>query len=514
MARNYYDNNNGSADENLAETFGFDEVFDPSEQGESFDPYADVSAAPDSGIQAAETDADGNDSSASVSHTKSVAAAVAVGVVIVGAVILSISIFSKKGLETDDSAGEVYSRRTIATGGAVIEQEVIAESVQPETTATNPSPVTPSVTSASTTAAATTTAATTTKTDYNAIVTPNEKEFIRTMYVNHKYESLRMRSGPDKRYKIVYEGIPAGQGVDVVAEIYNEGEKDTWAYVTYNGYSGWASESCMWNKPTEVYPQGTNPSGIMYADVDEEGLQLRYGPGFDYEKKDLIKRHNKVEIYANYYDPSTGETWVYVLFNKKYGWVCKKYLISKLPETTTKKTTTTTTSAKTEPPTETSVQTSSESSSADDSGQSIPTSVPIANFSAVYADTSYDGYSAGKVIDLDLNTCWKMPWNDEEDYELALIASEPQTINTIYIYNGDKLAEEAEYHIRNCEFRFDDGSKITAVLEYVPEKRMNKITLSKTITTSTLYITIKSVVAEEGSVPTDLSIAEIFATNE
>jgi hypothetical protein len=144
------------------------------------------------------------------------------------------------------------------------------------------------------------------KIDYNAPVIPEKVDHIRDMYVTTEYQQLRIRVGPGYDYKVAYDGIPMGTKIAVTAEMYDPKSTETWAYVEYDTYKGWITETCLWNEPTIVYPEKQSYMGTFFVNTDNDDLTMRYGPGYDYGIVTMMPEKADIKVYAGKYISSTG----------------------------------------------------------------------------------------------------------------------------------------------------------------------------------------------------------------
>lgn len=86
---------------------------------------------------------------------------------------------------------------------------------------------------------------------------------------------------------------------------------------------------------TDPYKQTITPRfldsyGTMFSIADE--LPVRIGPGYDYERMDItIPSGTALSVSAEQVDEKSGETWSYINYNEKYGWVPKTLLSAKNP---------------------------------------------------------------------------------------------------------------------------------------------------------------------------------------
>ena len=146
------------------------------------------------------------------------------------------------------------------------------------------------------------------------------------MYVNAE-DGLLLRKGPGKENDVV-SVLTYGQKIQV------EKTENGWAYTTVDGNKGWCStdyltenkiETKSGSKPSDpnklVKPKNTAVNGYHGHVEAKEGLNLRYGPGEDYNVIDVIP--DQTELTELGWD----EGWVYVQYNNNYGWISAHYFV-------------------------------------------------------------------------------------------------------------------------------------------------------------------------------------------
>ncbi len=161
--------------------------------------------------------------------------------------------------------------------------------------------------------------------------TPEEKsEFPKTMYVAAE-DGLLLRKGPGQNNDVIH-AMSYGQDIQV------EKIEDGWAYTTIDGKKGWCSmEYLTENKEkiksrensssshadpdTLVEPANTSVNGYHGYVDSPEGLNMRYGPGEQYNIIDVIP--DKTELTELGWE--TG--WVYIKYKDRYGWISAPYFM-------------------------------------------------------------------------------------------------------------------------------------------------------------------------------------------
>ena len=155
-----------------------------------------------------------------------------------------------------------------------------------------------------------------------------ESEFPKTMYVTAE-EGLLLRKGPGKKNDVV-SALSYGQEIQV------EKTEDGWAYTTADGNKGWCSmEYLTENKgdikaddksasskadPNKlVEPTNTSVNGYHGYVDSPEGLNMRYGPGENYNVIAVVP--DKTELTELGWE----DGWVYVQYKDNYGWISAHY---------------------------------------------------------------------------------------------------------------------------------------------------------------------------------------------
>jgi endoglucanase len=148
------------------------------------------------------------------------------------------------------------------------------------------------------------------------------------MYVTAE-EGLLLRDGPGKENEVV---DLLGYGKEIQAEKIEDG----WAYTTVDGKSGWCSTEYLTENKDEVKlseekdPDEIVPDELVKPDFEStsglhghvdspEGLNMRYGPGTEYDV--IMTLADKTEVIEKGW---SGE-WVYIEYNGKNGWINSKY---------------------------------------------------------------------------------------------------------------------------------------------------------------------------------------------
>lgn len=154
-----------------------------------------------------------------------------------------------------------------------------------------------------------------------------ESEFPKTMYVTAE-DGLLLRKGPGKENDVIY---PLSYGQEIIVD----DVKDGWANTTVDGQTGWCSTKYLTEKKEEikgkessaskvepdklVKPTNNSESGFHGYVDSPEGLNMRYGPGSEYDVIDVIP--DKTELTELGWD----EGWVYIMWKGQYGWISAQY---------------------------------------------------------------------------------------------------------------------------------------------------------------------------------------------
>ena len=151
-----------------------------------------------------------------------------------------------------------------------------------------------------------------------------------TMYVNAE-DGLLLRKGPGTDNDVVH-ALTYGQDIQV------EKTEDGWAYTTVDGKSGWCSMEYLTSNKDEIRTQEKSKSEDAAPDKlvepsnsaldgyhgyveSPEGLNMRYGPGEQYDVIDVVP--DKTELTELGWE----EGWVYVQYKDNYGWISAQYFI-------------------------------------------------------------------------------------------------------------------------------------------------------------------------------------------
>lgn len=159
--------------------------------------------------------------------------------------------------------------------------------------------------------------------------TEAQSEFPKAMYVTSE-DGLLLRKGPGTENDVVYL-MTYGQEIQV------EKTENGWANATVDGQNGWCSmeyltenkdeikkkeESTAKSDPGKlVEPEYTSEAGLHGYVDSKEGLNMRYGPGPDYDVIAVIP--DKTELT----ELGWSESWVYVQYKGQYGWIHAQYFI-------------------------------------------------------------------------------------------------------------------------------------------------------------------------------------------
>jgi N-acetylmuramoyl-L-alanine amidase len=113
--------------------------------------------------------------------------------------------------------------------------------------------------------------------------------------------------------------------------------EDDWAYTTVDGLSGWCSAKLLTENKDEIRQTETKPkseadkgrlvepairivSGYHGTVNSEDGLNLRCGPGTDYDI--LLVVPYKTEVVEEGWENG----WIYVSCDGQYGWINSEYV--------------------------------------------------------------------------------------------------------------------------------------------------------------------------------------------
>lgn len=156
-----------------------------------------------------------------------------------------------------------------------------------------------------------------------------KSEFPKTMYINTE-DGLMLRKGPGTENDII-QLLKYGDEISV------EKIEDGWAYTTVGDNSGWCSVEYLTEDRSEIKdiePSGTSsdPGKLVqpkdrategyHGYVDEpDGLNLRYGPGTDYDVITAIPDKAEVVEYG------WEDGWIFVDYKGTYGWINGQYLL-------------------------------------------------------------------------------------------------------------------------------------------------------------------------------------------
>lgn len=155
-------------------------------------------------------------------------------------------------------------------------------------------------------------------------------EFPKTMYINTE-DGLMLRKGPGTDKDII-RLLTYGEEISV------EKIENDWAYTTVDGSSGWCSVEYLTVNKNDIKKSESKSGTAVDADklvqpenradegfhghVDEpEGLNMRYGPGTDYDIITAIPDKAEVIEYG------WKDGWVFVEYNGTNGWINGDYLL-------------------------------------------------------------------------------------------------------------------------------------------------------------------------------------------
>lgn len=157
--------------------------------------------------------------------------------------------------------------------------------------------------------------------------TEAESEFPKTMYVNAE-DGLLLRKGPGKENDVIY---PLSYGQEIQVQKTENG----WANTTVDGQTGWCSMEYLTENKGDikvsespgskiepdklVEPENNSESGFHGYVDSPEGLNMRYGPGAEYNVIDVIP--DKTELT----ELGWAEGWVYIMWKGRYGWISAQY---------------------------------------------------------------------------------------------------------------------------------------------------------------------------------------------
>lgn len=196
------------------------------------------------------------------------------------AILFSAMMFFSVGCEqNENNKSENQNKRSaLTTVSTVTSRNVTSTTTQATTTTT--STVTTTTSASTTTTVTTTTTPTTTVTTrdpYTVPVTPEYTDWLKDMSVTTDISDLRIRCGPGYDYSIVGE-IPKGTTIAVNAEIVDEKSGEIWAYLTYNGVSGWSTEKFLTDYEEPVYNNNTYSSNERdlgnYCTYDKNDVRI------------------------------------------------------------------------------------------------------------------------------------------------------------------------------------------------------------------------------------------------
>ena len=355
----------------------------------------------------------------------------------------------------------------------------------------------------------TTTTTTTTTTeaesapDPNELQIPSKLEHLKSRYITNARTSVtavETRYGPSGEYGVIKDfTIPTGTKVDIYAEEIDPDTLDTWGFLTYDNTRCWVNEKYMSEivEPDEIAFQRT-----MFVNTQNDKLTLRVGPGYDYDIILEIDMYEDVDVYGEKYLSAENETWCYVTYKKKWGWVNAQYLGNMADKDK---------ATETEPP---------ETAPPETEPPTIPADVTEGNpFTLSYASsTLYEestSYSSKYAIDGNSMTCWCEDANGSGIDESITILTEDGSevdINTVYIANGILKSEKSFYNnnrVKECEIVFSDGRYVEVELNGEYSEQPCRINLNETVSTSSIQIIIKSVY--RGEKYDDTCISEISA---
>ncbi len=154
-----------------------------------------------------------------------------------------------------------------------------------------------------------------------------EGESPKTMYVNAE-DGLLLRKGPGTENDVIY---PLSYGQEIQVQKTENG----WANTTVDGQTGWCSMEYLTENKDDikvsesrgsdidpdklVEPENNSESGFHGYVDSPEGLNMRYGPGSEYNIIDVIP--DKAELT----ELGWAEGWVYIMWKGKYGWISAQY---------------------------------------------------------------------------------------------------------------------------------------------------------------------------------------------
>ena len=165
--------------------------------------------------------------------------------------------------------------------------------------------------------------------DRQTAETEDSIEAPKTMYISAE-DGLMLLKGPGDDNDAVHI-LNYGQEIQV------EKTEDGWAYGTADGVPGWCSAEALTEDRIEVKYKEKTPksdadksklvepsvrlkSGYKWAVDSDGGLNLRCGPGKDYDI--LLVLPDKVKVAEEGRDGS----WIYVKYEGEYGWISLEYL--------------------------------------------------------------------------------------------------------------------------------------------------------------------------------------------
>ena len=151
-----------------------------------------------------------------------------------------------------------------------------------------------------------------------------------TMYISAEDGSMLL-SGPGQDNEAIHV-LDYGQEMQV------ERTEDGWAYGTADGVPGWCSAESLTEEKIEVQHKEKTPesdadkgklvepskrigSGYRWAVNSEGGLNLRCGPGQEYDI--LLVVPDKAEVT----EEGRDGYWLFVKYEGEYGWVNLEYII-------------------------------------------------------------------------------------------------------------------------------------------------------------------------------------------
>ena len=147
---------------------------------------------------------------------------------------------------------------------------------------------------------------------------------------------VNFRYGPGVSYdKIISNMIPNGTVLYVTRES-NASNGNTWGYVQYNGMYGWiALSETSWlgytynpgssssgSSSTDTYHVPTHVSYDVTAAAPDGQLNIRTGPGVEYQKLRDNPIPNGTVLHIHWEDTaSNGNSWGFTFYDGTYGWV-------------------------------------------------------------------------------------------------------------------------------------------------------------------------------------------------